>query len=167
MKRKLILLDLVLLAAIGAAVWRLRQNWVEAREREQALLNRRVKPLALPPVFKAPRVEPVAAAGYADIALKMLFSKDRNPTVVVEAKPAPPPKPMPPLPVLYGVMNLVDSTTVIMGEKAGAKHLEGMVSRGQPGHARGRGMLPARLRGLAGGSAGAETGNGRATGRGL
>jgi hypothetical protein len=53
----------------------------------------------------------------------MLFSKDRNPNVVVEAPPPPPPKPMPPLPVLYGVMNVVDGTTAIMGEKPGAKPL--------------------------------------------
>ena len=66
--------------------------------------------------------EPVTATGYAEIANKMLFSKDRNSIVVVEPAPAPPPKPMPPLPVLYGVMNLLDGTTAIMSQKSGAKH---------------------------------------------
>lgn len=116
------LLNLVLLSALGAASWRLRQDWLAARAREQALLHRSAKALPPPPVIFSKPAEPVLAASYADIALKMLFSKDRNPTVVVETK-APPPKPMPSLPVLYGVMNLPDGATAIMSEKAGTRHL--------------------------------------------
>jgi hypothetical protein len=52
----------------------------------------------------------------------MLFAKDRNPTVVVEVKPEPP-KPMPKLPALYGVMNLLDGTTAIMSEKPETRHV--------------------------------------------
>jgi hypothetical protein len=122
LKRKLIVLNLVLAAAIAATVWRLRSDWVDDRAREQALLSQRVRPQPAPIVSKSPAPQPVAAIGYAEIAEKMLFSKDRNPTVVVEATPPPPPKPMPHLPVLYGVMNLLDSTTAIMGVKSGAHH---------------------------------------------
>ena len=122
MTRKLILLNLLLLFAVVAAAWKLRQNWIEARAREQAVLLNRPKPLPPPPVTFSKPVEPVLAASYADIALKMLFSKDRNPTVVVEEKPVIP-KPMPPLPLLYGVMSLPDGTTAVMSEKAGARHL--------------------------------------------
>lgn len=122
MKRKLIALDLALVAAIGAASWRLRQDWITLRAREHRLYQRSVKG-SQPPVFNvAPAPQPVAAVGYAEIALKMLFSKDRNPDVVIEPTKEPPPKPMPPLPLLYGVMNLLDSTTVVMSENAAAPH---------------------------------------------
>lgn len=122
MTRRLLILNLVLLVAIVAAIWRLREDWSAARAREQGFLHQPVKPRPVPLVTPSKPAEPVTAAGYAEIAEKMLFAKDRNPTVVVEAAPAPPPKPMPPLPVLYGVMNLLDGTTAIMGEKTGAKH---------------------------------------------
>ena len=122
MKRKLIALDLALVAAIGAASWRLRQDWTTLRAREHKLQQRSVK-RSLPPVLNVvPAPQPVAAVGYAEIAQKMLFSKDRNPDVVIEPPKEPAPKPMPPLPVLYGVMNLLDSTTVVMSENAAAPH---------------------------------------------
>jgi hypothetical protein len=109
-------LNFVLLAAIFAAAWRLRSDWAEGRAREQSLLSRRVQPTPALPMTPSPVPQPVAATSYSDVAQKMLFSKDRNPTVVVETAPPPPPKPMPALPVLYGVMNLLDGTTAIMGE---------------------------------------------------
>lgn len=122
MTRRLWVLNFVLLLAVGAATWRLREDWIAARLRERALLHQTVKPLLPPPVLFTKPAEPVAAISYADIVQKMLFSKDRNPTVVIPVAPPPAPKPMPPLPLLYGVMNLVDGTTVIMSEKTGAKH---------------------------------------------
>jgi hypothetical protein len=112
----------VLLVAVGAAMWRLRADWIAARLREQALAHQTVKPPLPPPVIFGRAAEPVAAVSYADIVQKMLFSKDRNPTVVVAVVPPPTPKPMPALPLLYGVMNLIDGTTAIMSEKTGAKH---------------------------------------------
>jgi hypothetical protein len=121
LKRKLIALDLALVAAIGAASWRLRQDWITLRAREHRLYKRSVKPSPPPVLSVGSAPQPVAAVGYAEIAQKMLFSKDRNPDVVVEVE-QPKPKPMPPLPVLYGVMNLLDSTTVVMSENAAAPH---------------------------------------------
>jgi hypothetical protein len=121
LKRKLVSLDLALVLAIGAVSWRLREDWVAARAREQKLREtHRAAQSAVASVPAAP--EPVTATGYADIAQKMLFSKDRNPTVVIEPAPAPPPKPMPPLPVLYGVMSLLDGPTVIMSERRDTPH---------------------------------------------
>lgn len=122
MKNKLLLLNAVLLVAIGAGVWRLREAWLAARAREQAVLNRSVTPRSVGSAPPSPRIEPVLATSYADIAAKMLFAKDRNPTVVVEVKPEAP-KPMPTLPALYGVMNLLDGTTAIMSEKPEMKHV--------------------------------------------
>ena len=122
MKNKLLLLNAVLLVAIGTGVWRLREAWLAARAREQAVLNRSVTPRSVGSAPTGPRIEPVLATSYADIAAKMLFAKDRNPTVVVEVKPEAP-KPMPTLPALYGVMNLLDGTTAIMSEKPEMKHV--------------------------------------------
>lgn len=119
MRRRLILLDLLLLALVFGAGWRLRQNWREARRREQTVLRQAVRPLPPPPTAPLPPVEPVTAAGYNEVAQKMLFAPDRNPTVVVEA---PKPKPMPPLPVAHGVMDLGDGPVVILSEKSDADH---------------------------------------------
>jgi hypothetical protein len=78
-----------------------------------------VKPVPAPPVTPAPKPDPVPATKYADVAMKDLFSKDRNPTVVIEPPKIEAPKIMPPLPVVYGVMGLPSGTKAIMSEKAG------------------------------------------------
>jgi hypothetical protein len=80
--------------------------------------------LAPPPL---PGVKNVAPAEYIDVAGKMLFSKDRNPTVVVEA-PKPPPEPvMPALPAYHGQMAIgepvillsISATAAQRGYRAG------------------------------------------------
>ncbi len=119
MRRKLLLLDLALLAALAGTGWRVRDKWNQARHREQMVLRQPLKPLPPPPVSPLPAAEPVTAAAYVDIAQKMLFSPDRNPTVVVEA---PKPKPMPPLPIANGVMNLGGGPMAILAEKSGAEY---------------------------------------------
>lgn len=124
MKRRLLLLNLALLLLAVAAGWRLRQEWVAARAREEAVLRRQVRPAPASPAPPIEAAPPVVPAGYAEIAQKMLFARDRNPNVIVEAAPAPPPKPMPPPPVLRGVMSLPDGPIAIMAVKAGAQHRE-------------------------------------------
>ena len=116
MRHRLLALDLALLALVAAAGWQLRRQWLEARHRQQTVLGRMVKPLPPPVLTPLSVPEPVRAAGYTEVAEKMLFSRDRNPTVVVEK---PPEKPWPPLPAVYGVMDLGDGLTAIMSEKAG------------------------------------------------
>ena len=104
MNRRLVLLNLALLAFAGALVWTLRANWIQSKARERAVLQRKVaaKAVLAPPAL--PTVKAVAPADYIDVAGKMLFSKDRNPTVVVEP-PKPPPEPvMPALPNYHGQM---------------------------------------------------------------
>jgi hypothetical protein len=123
------LLNLLLLAGAATAGWRLRIEWLAAKERERALANRPVKPVPPPPFVPLPPAPEVRPVGYADIAQKMLFSKDRNPVVVVETPAPPPPKPMPPLPQLLGVMN-IDGPTAILSEKEGAPQRE--VRPGEP-----------------------------------
>ncbi len=106
MNRRLVLLNLALLALAGALVWTLRTNWLAAKARERAVLQRKVaaKTVLAPPPL--PAVKTVAPAEYIDVAGKMLFSKDRNPTVVVEP-PKPPPEPvMPALPNYHGQISI-------------------------------------------------------------
>ena len=122
MKRKLLLANLVLLGLATALTVHLRREWLEARTREQAVLRQSIRPVAPPPIGALPPAEPVRAAGYAEIAQKTLFSKDRNPDVIVEVPAPPPPKPMPPLPVFHGLLNLGDGATAILSEKPGAEH---------------------------------------------
>src|SRR6202035_3233990 len=82
----------------------------------------RLKPVPPPPITNPPAAEPVRAAGYIDIAQKDLFSKDRNPTVVVEAAPAPAKPPMPKLPLFHGLVDLGDGPMAIMSDGAKAPH---------------------------------------------
>jgi len=104
LNRRLVLLNLALLALAGALVWTLRTHWLAAKTRERAVLQRKVAAKAVMPPPALPAVKIVAPAEYIDVAGKMLFSKDRNPTVVVEPpKPAPEPV-MPALPNYHGQM---------------------------------------------------------------
>lgn len=116
MKRKLLLANLALLALIVAAGVHLRRAWLESRDNEQAVLRKSLRPAPPPPVSPLPAFEPARAAGYNDIAQKMLFSKDRNPVVVVEPPPPPPAAKMPPLPLFHGVVNLGEGPMAIMSE---------------------------------------------------
>jgi hypothetical protein len=122
MKRKLLFANLALLALILAGGVHLRREWVEAHAREQAVLRKRIQPAPPPRMTPLPASEPVKAAGYNEIAQKMLFSKDRNPVVVVELPPAPKPIPMPPLPLFHGVLDLGDGPMAIMSEGAKGPH---------------------------------------------
>lgn len=122
MKRKLLFANLVLLGLAAALTVHLRREWLEARTREQSVLQQRIRPVPPPPIGALPAAEPVRAAGYAEIAQKTLFSKDRNPDVIVEVPAPPPPKPMPPLPVFHGLLNLGDGATAILSERPGAEH---------------------------------------------
>lgn len=120
MKLKLIALNLLLIAGVAVVAWQARVRWREARAVRQDNLNVHVKPLAPPPLSPAPKPDAPPATKYAEVATNDLFSKDRNPTVVIEAPTVAPPKPMPPLPIVYGVLGLPSGVKAIMAEKAGA-----------------------------------------------
>jgi hypothetical protein len=113
-KRKLLLANLALLALCTAGGVHLRREWTEARDREQAVLRQSIRPVPPPPATPLPPTVPVKAESYSDIALKTLFSKDRNPVVVVEPPPPPKPVPMPALPLFHGVVDLGDGPMAIM-----------------------------------------------------
>jgi hypothetical protein len=119
LKLKLFALNLLLLLALGGIVWQARVHLHEARVKRRNNLNVKVAPVPPPPLAPAPKPEAAAAAKYTDVATKDLFSKDRNPNVVIEPPKVEVPKPMPPLPIVYGVLGLPSGTKAIMAEKAG------------------------------------------------
>jgi hypothetical protein len=120
LRPKLIALNGLLLFALAVIAWQGRARWEEARALRHDTLNITVKPVAPPPIAAAPKPEAAVATRYADIAGKNLFSKDRNATIVVDPPKVEIPKPMPPLPVVYGVMGLPSGIKAIMSEKAGS-----------------------------------------------
>jgi hypothetical protein len=123
MRRNLWLLDLILLIGVVITGFMLRQRWVESMRREQALLRQIVPPGPPPALPGLPLVGPVTPSSYLEVAQMMLFSRDRNPNVILDPPPPPPPPPvMPPLPVSYGMMDLGLGPMVILAEKPGAAH---------------------------------------------
>jgi hypothetical protein len=119
MSRKLVVLNLMLATMLAAAGWQIRERWMEARKRaaDSVAMKPGAAPSAEVPKFEG--VAPLQAASYADVATKMLFARDRNPTVVIEETPVVV-EPVPPFPVAYGVLAFGDMTTVFMSEKNGA-----------------------------------------------
>jgi hypothetical protein len=121
-KQRLILLNLLIAGAVvwcGYAIYQ-RAQFVRERDARAAA----VKASPAPPKAAAPPAPaPVAAASYIDVAQRMLFNKDRNSQVEIVLPPKPPEKPLPPLPVARGVMNLGDGPFVLMAEKEQARFL--------------------------------------------
>jgi hypothetical protein len=117
---KLIAVNVGLAAALALIAWQGRVRWVDAQAQRRANLNLPIRHIVAPHPVPEAKPEGVQAAKYADVATKNLFSKDRNPTVVVEAPKVEPPKVMPPLPVVYGVWTLSNGTKALMAEKSGA-----------------------------------------------
>jgi hypothetical protein len=109
LNRKILLLNLALIGLVALLAWQLhvRRQAAAAQERAVLLKGGREQAVLAPP--PAPPVRPIAPAEYIDTAQKMLFSKDRNPNVIVEvpppAPPPPAPPPMPALPYYYGQLH--------------------------------------------------------------
>lgn len=118
-KPKLVALNAALAAGFLLIVWQGRARWVEAQSERRTTLNVPVKRITPPPMTPAPKPDTIQAARYADVAAKNLFSKDRNPTVIVDAPKVEPPKVMPHLPIVYGVLTLPSGARAIMSETVG------------------------------------------------
>lgn len=116
MRRNLLLLNLLLVLLIGVVSWQFWNGYKERVTRQQAFLK---APLpAAPPAlvsFPAPPGQ-VSAANYYEIASTLPFSKDRNPTVIVEVAE---PKKQPPFPHYYGMMNWGGGPKVILAAPGG------------------------------------------------
>lgn len=120
MNSKLRILDLALLIIGGLLFWQLRREWIGAHARDMALLRSVMHAAHVPGMAPLDNVGPVTPAEFAEVATKDLFSKDRNPNVIVDPPPPPPVKPQPPFPVAHGVM-LWDGVppTIVLSEKSG------------------------------------------------
>lgn len=113
MNRRLLILDLVLVLFAAGLIWILRERYLEARAHEVAVLGKKIPPK---PVLAPPSPQPLrpsTPADYADVAQKTLFSKDRNPNVVVEAPKPPPEPPMPALPIYHGQMAIGEPVALL------------------------------------------------------
>jgi hypothetical protein len=124
MNRLRLLLNLLLLAALVVSAYELRRRWLDARAREATILAAS-RPAPAPPAAPAPAPPaapaPARPADYFEVAEKFLFSRDRNPSVVEEKKPEPPPKVMPNFPAVYGVMDIGMGPIVFMAADGGAQ----------------------------------------------
>jgi hypothetical protein len=121
LKRKLWLLNLVLAVVLILLGYVLRQHWREAHAHEQKVLQAKIPPAQPPNMPSRPMVQKLQPTSYTDVAMKMLFSRDRNPDVIPEPpKPPPPPPPVPPFPVAHGVMIWGDVPPAVI-LSAGAK----------------------------------------------
>lgn len=116
MSRKLWVLNVLLLALIAAGAWQSTTRWKQREADQRRFLAQ--APAAEPaPVVVLPVLPArVAPASYLDIASQLLFSKDRNPTVVIEETPK---KQMPALPRYYGSMNFGSGPRVVLASAAG------------------------------------------------
>ena len=120
MKRKLWLLNLALLIVLLFLGHTLLQHWRDAHAREQKIVSETTRPAPPPNIPSRPMVQKLQPTSYADVAMKVLFSKDRSPDVIPDPpKPPPPPPPVPPFPVAHGVMIWGDvPPTVILSNGA-------------------------------------------------
>jgi len=121
--RRLMIVNVALLALLGLLSWQLRQKILQARARENALLWMRFPPVDVPspaPLIKVPALD---ATAYQDAVTMNLFSRDRNPIPIPDPPPPPPaPPPVPAFPVAHGVMlwEGVPPTIVLSSAKGSA-----------------------------------------------
>jgi len=117
LRRKLTFLNIVLLAGITFTGYKLREQYIADQIRIEK--SRRQKGIIVPAAaaIATPNPESFTGLPYADIAQKDLFSKDRNPNVVIEVPPPKPAKVMPPLPQVAGVMGLPSGMMALMSER--------------------------------------------------
>lgn len=122
MTRRLRLLDLGLVALLALLGFQLHKERLRAQAREQALLHSSFKANPVRSLAPLPKVDPLAPSTYSDVAAKNLFSKDRNPNVILDPVIPPPEKPVPPFPVARGVMLWGGvPPTVVLADKAGGQ----------------------------------------------
>lgn len=120
MRRKLRLLELVLIAAIAMLSWQLRREWMAAQAREEAFVRSTIGPISVPGLAPLPKFKPLSAIQFAEAAAKNLFSRDRNPNVILDPPAPQKEKPVPPFPAARGVMLWPGvPPTVVLSEKPG------------------------------------------------
>jgi hypothetical protein len=124
MKRSILLLNLLLFTILAVGSYELRRRWLEGQSREARLLAVQPSSTPLPAqtnAAAAPQAQKLQAVQYFEVAERFLFSRDRNPNVVIERKPEPPPKVMPNFPAVFGVMDIGMGPTVFMSVDRGSQ----------------------------------------------
>jgi hypothetical protein len=113
---RLFLLNVLLLVGIGLAAMKLMELQDETRRREEMVRAGAPRLPQAKPVAAAPVPEKTVAANYIEVASRLLFSKDRNPTVILTP---PPVKQVPAFPLAYGVLTLTDPPIAMLAAKKG------------------------------------------------
>jgi hypothetical protein len=121
MNRKIILLNLALLALTAALGWQARRHYLDMKAHEREVLQRTVSARQVLPPPPAPQPVPVAPMQYVDVAQKTLFSKDRNPNVIIEVPPPKPEPPLPALPTYFGQIGIGDKPIIFLSIGNGAQ----------------------------------------------
>jgi hypothetical protein len=120
--RRLRLLDFSLLVVLFLLGWQMRREWIWAHARTQAFIQARVHPAMVQPLAPLAKVPPLSPLAYAQTVMQNLFSRDRNPQVIIDPPAPVPDPPVPPFPVARGVM-LWEGVppTVVLSERAGGE----------------------------------------------
>lgn len=113
MSRRLMALNVGLAILLAVGCWRLWSEMRDAAVQETAIAAQPLEPVQIPPSPPAPPPAPVVASDYIQVAQEALFFADRNPNVAIEAEA---PKPLPPMPVAHGILDLGNGPTVILSE---------------------------------------------------
>ncbi|HYR89050.1 MAG TPA: hypothetical protein VE422_33555 [Terriglobia bacterium] len=127
--RRLLILNLVLVAVLVAAAVRFHNSWIMFRATHEAGA---IQPQAesLPRIVSTAVPNSAAPADWTDIPSRNPFSFDRTDIAILEPKapPAPPPVPLGPKPILFGTVNLgKDNTAVVApGQPAGNRNSKSM-----------------------------------------
>jgi len=104
MNRKIVALNLILVALLAWGGTQLRKRWQDARQHEAEVLAKAPAPVSIvPPASPAP-VAPAPATEYIDVAQRTLFSADRNPNIEIPVEAPKPEPPVPPMPAYHGQM---------------------------------------------------------------
>ena len=120
MNRRLILLNVALVAVLAYGGVQLRDEYRASKARAAALAAQHVQPVPPPAFTPLPNDPAVMATGYNFIAQKFLFHPSRDPNVAHDPPPPPPPPPpMPELPKYHGQMNIGDGPMAILVEHPG------------------------------------------------
>ena len=116
------MLDFGLVAVLVLLGFQFHRERVREQAREQALLRSGARSNASGTLAPLAKVDPLTATSYAVVAANNLFSKDRNPNVILDPVIPPPEKPVPPFPVARGVMLWGGvPPTVVLADKAGGQ----------------------------------------------
>lgn len=116
MSRKLWALNLLLVALIAVCAWQIHARWKQRTAEQERFFSQQTQAAAAPVIVLPPPPPAVAPSSYIQIANELLFSRDRNPTVVIEK---PEEKKMPALPRYYGSMNFGSGPRVLLAAAAG------------------------------------------------